>query len=54
MESVDKMLFPANDIFDLAELLANLSDAGFESLQSTLEKDYGFRLEKKHTNRHEK
>ncbi len=44
----DYILFPINNIFELAEAIANLSDEGYEVLQNTLDRDYGFRIEKKH------
>ena len=44
-KNMDSMLFPAENIFDLAEVLANLSKEGFELLRFTLEKDYGLHIE---------
>ena len=46
MKNMDSMLFPANNIFELAEVLANLSNEGFELLRTTIKKDYGLCVEK--------
>ena len=44
----DDILFPIKNIYELAESLANLSDDGFEFLQSCMQRDYGLILEKKY------
>ena len=45
MDIPDYILFPVNNVFELAEVLINLSDEGFKTLQHTLESDYGRHIE---------